>query len=105
MFGRSATILAQTNVRKRLPDATGSERQARRTVAQGSASRRHVRGRRDDLVQRRGDRDRPRAARHTDGDSIIFFKGSNVVHMGDQFFNGRFPFIDTVARAATLPAT
>ena len=31
---------------------------------------------------------------HTDGDSIIFFTNSNVVHMGDHFFAGRFPFID-----------
>jgi len=31
---------------------------------------------------------------HTDGDSIIFFSGSNVVHMGDDFFAGRFPFVD-----------
>ena len=31
---------------------------------------------------------------HTDGDSVIFFKGSNVVHLGDIFFNGLFPFID-----------
>lgn len=32
---------------------------------------------------------------HTDGDAIIVFDDSNVVHMGDTFFNGRFPFIDT----------
>jgi cyclase len=32
---------------------------------------------------------------HTDGDSIVFFTGANVVHMGDQFFNGLFPFVDT----------
>ena len=32
---------------------------------------------------------------HTDGDSVIFFKQSNVVHMGDDLFNGgMFPFID-----------
>ena len=31
---------------------------------------------------------------HTSGDSIIFFEESNVIHMGDHFFNGRFPFID-----------
>jgi cyclase len=31
---------------------------------------------------------------HTDGDSVIFFQGSNVVHMGDDFFAGRFPFVD-----------
>jgi cyclase len=31
---------------------------------------------------------------HTDGDSVIFFTGSNVVHMGDDFFAGKFPFVD-----------
>ncbi len=31
---------------------------------------------------------------HTDGDSIIFFENLNVVHMGDHFFAGRFPFVD-----------
>lgn len=32
---------------------------------------------------------------HTDGDSVIFFKRANVVHMGDHYFNGFFPFVDT----------
>jgi len=31
---------------------------------------------------------------HTDGDSVIFFVKANVVHMGDDFFAGRFPFVD-----------
>jgi len=31
---------------------------------------------------------------HTDGDSVVFFVESNVVHMGDTFFNGLYPFID-----------
>jgi len=31
---------------------------------------------------------------HTDGDSFIYFPKSNVLHMGDTYFNGRFPFID-----------
>jgi cyclase len=35
------------------------------------------------------------AAAHTDGDSVIWFKKANVVHMGDNFFNGLYPFIDT----------
>ena len=34
------------------------------------------------------------AAAHTDGDSLVFFKKANVVHMGDVLFNGRYPFID-----------
>lgn len=31
---------------------------------------------------------------HTDGDSVVFFKKANVVHMGDHFFSGMFPFVD-----------
>ena len=31
---------------------------------------------------------------HTDSDSIVYFTGANVVHMGDHFFAGAFPFID-----------
>lgn len=33
-------------------------------------------------------------ASHTDGDAIVHFKKANVLHMGDTFFNGFFPFID-----------
>ena len=33
-------------------------------------------------------------AGHTDGDSILYFSESNVLHMGDHFFSGRFPFVD-----------
>jgi len=31
---------------------------------------------------------------HTDGDALIYFANGNVLHMGDTFFNGRYPFID-----------
>lgn len=31
---------------------------------------------------------------HTDGDAIVWFRKSNVVHMGDTFFNGIYPRID-----------
>ncbi len=31
---------------------------------------------------------------HTDGDSVVHFKKSDVVHTGDLFFNGMYPFID-----------
>lgn len=33
-------------------------------------------------------------AGHTDGDSVVWFKTSNVIHMGDHFFKNRFPYID-----------
>lgn len=41
---------------------------------------------------------------HTDGDSFIRFKKANVIHAGDIFFNGFFPFID-VAHGGTLRGT
>ena len=31
---------------------------------------------------------------HTDGDALVHFQRANVIHMGDVFFNGRYPFID-----------
>lgn len=31
---------------------------------------------------------------HTDGDAIIHFTKANVIHAGDVFFNGFYPFID-----------
>lgn len=31
---------------------------------------------------------------HTDGDAIVFFTQSNVIHTGDVMFKGRYPFID-----------
>ncbi|HPR64311.1 MAG TPA: MBL fold metallo-hydrolase [Thermoanaerobaculia bacterium] len=33
-------------------------------------------------------------AAHTDGDSIVWFRTSNVLHTGDLMFSGRFPFVD-----------
>jgi glyoxylase-like metal-dependent hydrolase (beta-lactamase superfamily II) len=34
---------------------------------------------------------------HTDGDVIVHFQNRNVIHMGDCFFNGRYPLIDVGA--------
>ncbi|MCH7508180.1 MAG: MBL fold metallo-hydrolase [Proteobacteria bacterium] len=31
---------------------------------------------------------------HTDGDSIVHFPASDVIHMGDIYFNGLYPYID-----------
>ena len=41
------------------------------------------------------------AAAHTDGDTIVFFRRSDVVSTGDLFQTTSFPFIDT-ARGGTL---
>jgi cyclase len=38
---------------------------------------------------------------HTNGDSLVFFPGLKVVHMGDLFFNGSLPYIGAEAGADT----
>ena len=34
---------------------------------------------------------------HTDGDSFIYFRNANVLHAGDIYFAGMYPFIDTAS--------
>jgi cyclase len=34
------------------------------------------------------------APAHTDGDSVVHFQKADVIHTGDLFFNGFYPFID-----------
>jgi glyoxylase-like metal-dependent hydrolase (beta-lactamase superfamily II) len=36
-------------------------------------------------------------AGHTDGDGIIWFKNSNVIHMGDNFLAGIYPLVDVIS--------
>ncbi len=37
------------------------------------------------------------APAHTDGDSVVRFTRADVIHMGDLFFSGTYPFIDSSA--------
>lgn len=34
------------------------------------------------------------AGAHTDGDAVVFFANANVIHTGDIYFAGAYPFID-----------
>lgn len=34
---------------------------------------------------------------HTDGDTFIYFREANVLHTGDLYFNGMYPYIDVAA--------
>src|SRR5690606_8410042 len=31
---------------------------------------------------------------HTDGDAMVYFTNNNVLHTGDVFYNGKYPYID-----------
>ena len=46
----------------------------------------HFNGERVDLI--------PAGAAHTDGDIFVYFRGSNVLHMGDVLLSQRFPVVD-----------
>src|SRR5436309_3516227 len=93
-FGAEAPILAQTNVRKRMAveqhvmgeTVPASPAKALPVVTYDHSVSIHWNGEEIHVVHY------PHG--HTDGDSVIFFTGSNVVHMGDDFFNGFFPFVD-----------
>ena len=84
-FGRTGTILAHANVRSRLADG-GTAAAGLPVVTFLDRLRLHFNGDEIDLIHL------PRG--HTDGDSIVWFKDSGVVHLGDHFFKGRFPFVD-----------
>ena len=94
VFGREAPIIAHHNVRKRL--ASGSSAPGRETPPAPQAALPVLTFDSDLSIHLNGEEIRvihlPRG--HTDGDSVIHFTGSNVVHMGDNFFNGMFPFVD-----------
>lgn len=93
-FGQKGTIVAHDNVRKRLEagsKARGNEtppapKSALPLVTFNDAVTIHLNGEDVKAVHM------PHG--HTDGDAVIWFSKSNVVHMGDDFFNGMFPFID-----------
>lgn len=95
-FGKSAQIIAHDNVRERL--LTSQEiklfkmkskpypEYALPSITYQKALTLHINDEEVQLVHLPGG--------HTDGDSVVFFKKANVVHMGDHYFNGFFPFVD-----------
>jgi glyoxylase-like metal-dependent hydrolase (beta-lactamase superfamily II) len=93
-FGPEATVIAHTNVRKRVmtdQEVLGRTRPALPKEAWPVITFDHS-------VSIHFNGEEIKALHfphgHTDGDSVIFFTGSNVVHMGDDFFAGVFPFVD-----------
>jgi glyoxylase-like metal-dependent hydrolase (beta-lactamase superfamily II) len=93
-FGPEAPIIAQSNVRKRLATEQNT---LGRTTPPSPKEALPVITFDESLTVHFNDEDIrvihfPHS--HTDGDSVIFFTKSNVVHMGDLFFMGMFPFVD-----------
>ena len=95
-FGPEAPIIAHDNVRKRLSTEQqieffkqtipASPKQALPVITFDQSLTVHFNGEEIKAIHF------PHG--HTDGDSVIFFSASNVVHLGDDFFSGSFPFVD-----------
>ncbi len=93
-FGKESIIVAHSNVRKRLLDPPvifGNKTAPYQSIALPIVTY-------DESMSIHFDGDEVKAVHypngHTDGDSVIFFVKANVVHLGDDFFVGRFPFVD-----------
>ena len=94
IFGQDGTIISQTNVRKRLSvESTVLGEKVKPLAKVGLPIITF-----DESLSIFFNNEEIKAIHfphgHTDGDSVIFFPASNVVHMGDHFFKDRFPFVD-----------
>lgn len=85
-FGATGTVIAHENVRVRLASDPATSRAALPIVTFDDRVRVHFNDEAIDIVHM--------PAGHTDGDSVVWFRGANVIHMGDHLFNGSFPYID-----------
>lgn len=91
-----AVIVAHENVRERMSVEQVMERAGRTVEPSPSGALPVVTFTRDLTLHLNGEPARVihLAAAHTDGDAVVHFTGSNVLHAGDIFFNGMYPFID-----------
>ncbi len=85
-FGQQATIIAHHNVRRRLLGNEALPAMALPVVTFANRLSMHFNGDQIRLLHL------PEG--HTDGDSAVWFINANVLHLGDQLFSGRFPYID-----------
>ena len=85
-FGDSGTIIAHENVRIRMSNDSNIGRMALPVVTYTDRIRIHFNDDELDIIHM--------PSGHTDGDAVVWFKNANVIHMGDHFFKGSFPYID-----------
>ncbi len=106
-FGPEALIIAHDNVRKRLSTEQVSKFFKRTTPPSPKEALPVVTFDHAISVFFNGEEIKvvhfPRS--HTDGDSIVYFPQSNVIHMGDNFFHPRFPVVDLEAGGNVLGMT
>ena len=77
------TIIAHDNVRKRLED---KPKDALPVITFNDELSLHINGEKISVFHVEH--------AHTDGDALLYFTKSNVLHTGDVYFNKRYPYID-----------
>lgn len=85
MANEGATIMAHDNVRKRLEESNDASAGLPVITFNDQLSL-HINGEKVSVFHVDN--------AHTDGDALIYFTESNVLHTGDTYFNGRYPYID-----------
>lgn len=88
-FGVAGTIIAHDNVRVRLLGEDDLPRSALPVITFAENLQVHFN---DETI-----RVMHLPSGHTDGDSAVWFVDANVIHMGDQLFSGRYPYIDVAS--------
>lgn len=91
MTNLGATIIAHDNVRKRLSSNTTREGKmlpvkALPVITFNDKLSLHINGEQVLVFHVEN--------AHTDGDALLYFTESNVLHTGDNYFNGLYPYID-----------
>jgi glyoxylase-like metal-dependent hydrolase (beta-lactamase superfamily II) len=84
-FGKVALVVAHENVRARLAEEKAPA-QSLPVVTYADGLSLHFNGEEVRVFHV------PEA--HTDGDSVVWFRGSNAVHLGDLYFQVGYPFVD-----------
>ena len=85
-FGKKAKIIASANLRARLAAQTNAVPSALPVITFSHDTSLYFNGEEIKIIAF--------GPGHTDGDAAVYFTGSKVLHLGDQFVNGRFPYVD-----------
>lgn len=85
-FSHKAPIFAHENVRARLSSKAEHKADSLPVVTYQQGVKIHLENEEIQLTHY--------PSGHTDGDTVVYFKNANVLHTGDLFFQGRFPYVD-----------
>lgn len=85
-FGKKAKIIASANLRARLAAQTNTVPEALPVITITHDTSLYFNGEEVRLIAF--------GPGHTDTDTAVYFTNEKVLHLGDQYVNGRFPYVD-----------